>query len=40
MGGTPQADMSEYAQCEACGNYDDSVGEIEGEYICEECKGS
>ena len=40
MGGMPQADMSEYAQCEACGNYDDSVGEIEGEYTCEECKGS
>ncbi|MBI4162176.1 MAG: CBS domain-containing protein [Candidatus Aenigmarchaeota archaeon] len=39
MGGVPPADMSEYAQCEACGNYDDSVGEIEGEYICEECKG-
>ena len=40
MGGLPPSDMSEYAQCEACGNYDDSVGEIEGEYTCEECKGT
>ncbi len=40
MGGTPPSDMSEYAQCEACGNFDDSVGEIEGEYVCEECKAS
>ena len=39
MGGLPASDMVEYAQCEACGNYDDNVGEIEGEYICEECKG-
>ena len=39
MGGMPAGDTTEYGQCEACGNYDDSVGEVEGEYVCEECKG-
>ena len=38
MGGTPQSDMSDYAQCESCNNYSDSVEEIDGEYICGECK--
>ena len=38
MGGTPQSDMSDYAQCESCNNYSDSVEEVDGEYICGECK--
>ena len=38
MGGLPQSDMSDYAQCESCNNYSDSVEEIDGEYVCSECK--
>jgi len=38
--GSIREDQISFAQCENCGNYADDVEEIEGVYMCGDCKSS
>lgn len=40
MGSSPKnEDDFDYVECEVCGNYSDTVEELNGEYVCSECAG-
>ncbi len=39
MGAAPKPEEDEnLVTCESCGNYSDSIEEINGEYVCAECR--
>lgn len=38
-GGPIKEDQVEFTQCERCNNYSDDIDEVDGIYLCKECRG-